>query len=104
MTAKKANTSRQNYTSDLIQRALNDIENNGLSQRKTAEKYDIPLSTLNDAYNKVRSSHKIGRKPILSEEIEEILYQILIRLSDVGVTIGLFKREKKNKTLSFAYK
>jgi hypothetical protein len=90
-TVKKTNNSRQNYTPDLIPRALNDITNNGLSQRKTAEKYDIPLSTLNDALNKVHSSHTIGRKPILNQEIEEVLNQILIRISDVGV--GLNKYE-----------
>ena len=73
---------------------MNDIENNGLSQRKSAGKYDIPLSTLNDAYNKVRSSHKIGRKPILGEEIEENLYQIIIRLSDVGVGLNKYERLK----------
>ena len=70
---KKKN--KHSYTPDLIERALEDIRN-GLSQRKAAKKYEIPISTLNDSYNKVRSSHNIGRKPILNEEIEEILCQI----------------------------
>ena len=89
--SNKKKASKQSYTPDLIERALNDIQNNGLSQRKAAQKYEIPLSTLNDAYNKIRSSHIIGRKPILNDEIEEILHQILLRISDVGVGLNKFE-------------
>ena len=89
--SKKSNASRQSYTPDLIQRALEDIQKNGLSQRKAAKKYEIPQSTLNDACNKVWISHKVGRKPVLSMEIEDILCQILIRISDVGVGLNKFE-------------
>ena len=89
--SNKKKVSKQSYTPDLIERALNDIQNNGLSQRKAAQKYEIPLSTLNDAYNKIRSSHIVGRKPILNDEIEEILHQILLRISDVGVGLNKFE-------------
>ena len=97
---KNAKKNRQSYTPDLIERALED-KRNGLSQRKAAKKYEIPISTLNDSYNKVRSSHNIGRKPILNEEIEEILCQILIRLSDVGVGLNKFEIPGDQERLSF---
>jgi hypothetical protein len=48
-------------------------------------------STVNHPCNKVRSSHKISRKPVLNEEIEKNLCLILLRLGDVGVGLNKFE-------------
>ena len=88
--SKKAFTSRQNYTPDVFERALADIKN-GMSQRKASEIYEIPLTTINNALKGVSKSHKLGRQPKLTEEIEKIFVQLLIKLGETGV--GLNKYE-----------
>jgi len=88
---KPKNSSRQNYTSDNFARALNDIKNDVYSRRKASKIYDIPYSTLTDAINGNVKSHKLGIQPVLGIEIESILCEILLRLSDAGVGLSKFE-------------
>jgi hypothetical protein len=62
-----------------------------MSQRKASEKFEIPLTTINNAIKGISKSHKLGRQPKLTEEIETVFAQLLIRLGETGV--GLNKYE-----------
>jgi hypothetical protein len=66
---------------------LADIKN-GMSQRKASEIYEIPFTTINNALKGVSKSHKLGRQPKLTEEIEKIFVQLLIKLGETGVGLN----------------
>ena len=70
---KPFKSARLNYSPELFDRAIFEIRNNGLSQREAARKFEIPLSTLNDAIKGVSQTNKLGKLPVLSDEIEAIL-------------------------------
>jgi hypothetical protein len=89
--AQKPKNTRQNYTQEELDKAIGDIKNKGLSQREVARLYDIPLTTIHNTLKGNYSSNKIGKQPLLTEEIEKIFVQTLIRLADIG--IGLNKLE-----------
>lgn len=76
-----------NYTEDTLNDCLDAIINNVMSQRKAAEFYNIPRSTINNKLQGLHNKH-IGHPTIFSEEEENSFKQHLIKLSDFGFPVN----------------
>ena len=80
MAAKK-----NQWSDEQLKAAIEDIQTNGLSLRKTAIKYSIPRSTLSDHLTGKSTKHYRGAPTILSPEEHEIFvmlkekYQLIIK-------------------------
>ena len=83
-TTNKLKISRQNYSPRELQEAVEMLNSKQMSLRVAAAAYGVPSTTISDHKNKVSKSNKIGRPPILSQEIEKLLVDGLIKLADWG--------------------
>ena len=87
------------------------VNSKQMSLRVAAAAYGVPSTTISDHKNKVSKSNKIGRPPILSQEIEKLLVDGLIKLADGGfgltcvgnkiLTVGPPSERTKNNNYAF---
>ena len=75
---------KQRYGHDALLQAVDDVRNKRCTMRKASEIYKVPLSTLCDNVNGKSQSNKIGAKPKLSPQIEEILADYFASLIQTG--------------------
>lgn len=81
------------YTEGDIQKAIHDVQTNGLSTYETAKKYKIPYQTLYCRIRGTRGNKRAGRGrgPALSQKVEEELANGLRTMEKWG--FGLCRME-----------
>ena len=91
------------YDEEALIRALDDIQNNGLSKKAASKKYKIPRSTLQFRLSQKFTKTSLGPKPILSTDEEQILINWILesyrkgfprRKEDLQVSVKTFLDEK----------
>ena len=80
----------QDYDLSTLDQALIAINEGNMSVRKASEVFEIPKSTLSDAKLCKRSSHSLGRKPLLGKIFEDFLVKALIKLAEYGLGLTYF--------------
>ena len=60
---------------------------NGMSQRKAAFTFDVPLMTLNDKINKKYDGHQVGSPTRLGTKCEALLVTLIFFMSDIGMAL-----------------
>lgn len=85
MPRKRANLGmKQNYSKESLQKAIDDVKAKKHTMRKASEIYKVPLSTLCDNVNGKSLTNKIGAKPKLNLDTEELLADYFSRLIQGG--------------------
>lgn len=89
-------TARCSWTEEGMNRALNAINQNHCSIRKAARLYLVPYGTLQDRLRNRFPAKKIvlGRKPVFSNELENMLADYVIKLSNLfyGLTANSIRK------------
>jgi len=80
----------QNYTSETMEKAVEDILQDRLTLRKASKKYGIPLGTLSHKVNKKHGGH-VGGPTSLTDDEEQRIAKILITLSLWRFPLDLFE-------------
>jgi hypothetical protein len=75
---------KQRYGHEALLKAVEDVRNKKYTMRKASEIYKVPLSTLCDNVNGKSQSNKIGAKPKLNTQTEEILADYFSQLIQSG--------------------
>jgi hypothetical protein len=75
---------KQNYSREALQKAIDEVKEKRCTMRKASETYKVPLSTLCDNVNGKSQTNKIGAKPKLSLETEELLADYFAKLIQGG--------------------
>jgi len=82
---------RREYTQHDLEQAAKDVRENKLTYKAASEKYEVPESTIHNAVSGHVKTNQLGRATIISNEMEQIIVGLLIKLSDAG--LGLTKYE-----------
>jgi transposase-like protein len=85
--------SRQKYSPELLKEAVQMVKTKQMSFRVASEAFGVPSTTISDNLKSISKSNQLGRPPVLSEEIEKLLVDALIKLADWG--FGLTKIQIK---------
>lgn len=75
---------KQKYGQEALLQAVEDVRTRKYTMRKASEIYKVPLSTLCDNVNGKSKSNKIGAKPKLTPQIEELLADYFATLIHTG--------------------
>ena len=60
---------------------------NGMSQRKAAFTFNVPLISLNDKINKKYDGDQVGRPTRLGTKCEALLVNPILCMSDIGMAL-----------------
>jgi hypothetical protein len=80
---------KSRYTTEELNKILNEINEGKISERAASKKYNIPRNTLRNK----RSGHhskKVGRPTVFSEEEELSFVNHILALGDLGMPISLY--------------
>jgi len=75
-----------NWTTENLEKAIDAVKN-GLSQRKAAFTYNIPLMTLNDKIRKKYEGDKVGSPTRLGPQCEALLVSLILFMADIGMAL-----------------
>ena len=75
-----------NWTKENMESAIEAFRN-GMSQRKAAFTFDVPLMTLNDKINKKYDEDQVGSPTRLGTKCEALLVTLILFLSDIGMAL-----------------
>ncbi|CAG2249671.1 unnamed protein product [Mytilus edulis] len=87
---------RKSYTTESLQKAVNDVKHNNMSLRKSSMKYGVPVMTIHDHIaGKVDDGAKPGRPTVLSFEVERKIVEKIKNAAKQG--FGITRRLLKVK-------
>ena len=75
-----------NWTKENMESAIEAVRN-GMSQRKAAFTFDVPLMTLNDKINKKYDEDQVGSPTRLGTKCEALLVTLILFMSDIGMAL-----------------
>lgn len=79
---------KSNYTTAILEEALDKIRSGASTRMRASERYNIPLVTL---FYKLKQKHTkgVGRPIALSKSAEESFKSHLLVLNDIGIPISM---------------
>ncbi|CAG2198780.1 unnamed protein product [Mytilus edulis] len=93
---RKTPKKRKSYTTESLQKAVNDVKHNNMSLRKSSMKYGVPVMTIHDHIaGKVDDGAKPGRPTVLSFEVERKIVEKIKNAAKQG--FGITRRLLKVK-------
>ena len=75
-----------NWTKENMESAIEAVQN-GMSQRKAAFTFDVPLMTLNDKINKKIDGDQVDSLTRLGTKCEALLVTLILFMSDIGMAL-----------------
>ena len=75
------------------------VKTKQMSYRVASEAYRVPSTTISDNLKSISKSNQLGRPPVLSEEIEKLLVDALIKLADWDTDLLKYKLNKSFKII-----
>ena len=100
---RKRPSYQASYSTADIEMALEDVSKKKMSLREVAKKYGVPKSTLSDKlHGKSPVSTKLGRPPIIPEQVEDDMARRVILSAEQG--FGLSRSAVRHKVGQLAAK
>ena len=75
-----------NWTTEDLEKAIEAVKN-GMSQRKAAFTFNIPLTTLNDKIRNKYDGDQVGSPSRLGAKCEALLVTLILFMSDIGMAL-----------------
>ena len=99
----------QNYDENSLDKALQAVRNNGMSQRKASKVFCVPQATISDHIRgKVSDGAVPGRNPVIPRKVEAVIVEKVSKAAEMGMgmskvqvmqNVGKVVRQLKLKTI-----